>query len=67
MFCEYAEEIANPENKARYEMEIKQLEADRGVDCEFIHPHPGSVELGNVTGVKGKKDVDGIWFWEIEG
>jgi len=43
LFCEYAEEIANPENKARYEMEIKQLEADRGVDCEFIHPHPGYV------------------------
>lgn len=43
LFCEYAEEIANPENKAKYEMEIKQLEADRGVDCEFIHPHPGYV------------------------
>lgn len=43
LFCDYAEEIANPENKAKYEMEIKQLEADRGVDCEFIHPHPGYV------------------------
>jgi len=43
LFCEYAEEIANPENKAKYEMEIKQLEADRGVDCEFINPHPGYV------------------------
>jgi len=43
LFMEYAEEIADPENKAKYEMEIKQLEADRGVDCEFIHPHPGYV------------------------
>lgn len=35
---EYAAEISNPENKRRYEEEITQLEKDRGVNVQFIHP-----------------------------
>ncbi|KAL1257313.1 hypothetical protein QQF64_010557 [Cirrhinus molitorella] len=35
---EYATEISNPENKRRYEEEITQLEQDRGVNVQFIHP-----------------------------
>ena len=37
---DYAEEISNPENKKRYEEEIKQLEQERGMDVQFIHPKP---------------------------
>jgi len=50
LFMEYAEEIADPENRAKYEMEIKQLEADKGVDCDFIHPNPGYVLKTIVNG-----------------
>ncbi|XP_029981817.1 protein kintoun [Sphaeramia orbicularis] len=40
MLCEYAEEISNPENKKRYEEEIRLLEQERGHKVEFIHPEP---------------------------
>ncbi|XP_051981218.1 protein kintoun [Xyrauchen texanus] len=35
---EYAAEISNPENKRQYEEEIKQLEEERGMNVQFIHP-----------------------------
>lgn len=35
---EYAAEISDPENKRRYEEEITQLEKDRGMNVQFIHP-----------------------------
>lgn len=43
LFLDYCEEIQDPENRKRYEDEIKQLEAERGVDVRFINPQPGFV------------------------
>ncbi|KAM8737594.1 protein kintoun [Acanthopagrus schlegelii] len=40
MLRDYAEEISDPENKKRYEEEIKLLEEERGNTIEFIHPEP---------------------------
>ncbi|CDS39417.1 protein kintoun [Echinococcus multilocularis] len=40
LFAEYAEELNDPENKRRYEEEIKMAEMERGVDVEFISPTP---------------------------
>ncbi|XP_071222778.1 protein kintoun-like [Salvelinus alpinus] len=40
MLHEYAEEISKPENKKKYEEEIKLLEQERGVDIQFVHPEP---------------------------
>lgn len=40
MFFQYAQELSDPENKRRYEEEIKILEQDRGNTIEFIHPEP---------------------------
>ncbi|ROL51278.1 Protein kintoun [Anabarilius grahami] len=38
LLSEYAAEISDPENKRRYEEEITQLEKDRGMNVQFIHP-----------------------------
>lgn len=40
MFFEYAQELSDPENKRRYEEEVKLLEENRGNTIEFIHPEP---------------------------
>ncbi|XP_067310892.1 protein kintoun [Pseudorasbora parva] len=40
---EYAAEIADPENRRRYEQEITQMEQERGVHAQFIHPEPHHV------------------------
>ncbi|XP_073340473.1 protein kintoun [Pagrus major] len=40
MLRDYAEELSDPENKKRYEEEIKLLEQERGNTIEFIHPEP---------------------------
>ncbi|XP_029586630.1 protein kintoun isoform X2 [Salmo trutta] len=40
MMHEYAEEISKPENKKKYEEEIKLLEQERGMDIQFVHPEP---------------------------
>lgn len=40
LFFQYAQELSDPENKRRYEEEIKILEQDRGNTIEFIHPEP---------------------------
>lgn len=44
MFVEYAEEISDPKNREIYEQEIAQMEAERGMDVQFIHPKPGSIQ-----------------------
>lgn len=41
LFVEYAEEIADPKNRELYEKEIAMMEAERGMDVQFIHPVPG--------------------------
>ena len=43
LFKEYADEIADPENRKRYEEEIAILERERGMDVKFINPEPGYV------------------------
>ncbi|TNM95392.1 hypothetical protein fugu_016475 [Takifugu bimaculatus] len=40
LFREYAQELSDPENRRRYEEEIKLLEQDKGSTIEFIHPEP---------------------------
>lgn len=40
LFFEYAQELSDPENKRRYEEELKVLERNRGNTIEFIHPEP---------------------------
>ena len=44
LLVEYSKEINDPENRRRYEAEIKQLELETsGTDCTFLHPQPGYV------------------------
>ncbi|KAM6968610.1 protein kintoun [Tautogolabrus adspersus] len=40
MLRDYAQELADPENRKMYEEEIKLLEQERGNTVEFIHPEP---------------------------
>ncbi|XP_060735353.1 protein kintoun [Tachysurus vachellii] len=47
---EYAQEISNPENKKKYEEEITQLEQERGIKVEFIHPNPHHVLKSSMNG-----------------
>ncbi|EGD76144.1 hypothetical protein PTSG_00851 [Salpingoeca rosetta] len=59
LLAEYAEEISNPENRKRYEEELRQMEAMQGNDVKFINPEPGFV-------VKSKlKDSDTKVFMNI--
>ncbi len=50
LFAEYAQEISDPVNKQRYEAEISQMEAERGMDIKFIRPEPGHVIKTTVSG-----------------
>ncbi|XP_035465356.2 protein kintoun [Scophthalmus maximus] len=50
MLRDYAEEISDPENKRRYEEEIKLLERERGNSVEFIHPGPCRALRTSVNG-----------------
>jgi len=50
LFFEYVEEISNPENRERYESEIRQLENERGMDVKFVNPEPGYVMKTTVGG-----------------
>ena len=54
LLCEYAEEISDPENKKRYEEEIREMEQNRGMDIQFVHPEAGyvmkTVVDGSLTG-----------------
>lgn len=43
LLAEYAKEIQDPENKKKYEEEIRMMESERGVDVKFITPTPGYV------------------------
>ncbi|XP_018411753.1 PREDICTED: protein kintoun [Nanorana parkeri] len=43
LFAQYAEEISDPENRRRYEQEISEMERERGMDVQFLHPEPGHV------------------------
>ncbi|KAM4723467.1 protein kintoun [Anableps anableps] len=40
MFCDYVQEISEPENRRKYEEEIRQWEQERGNNVEFITPTP---------------------------
>jgi len=50
LFFEYVEEISNPENRERYESEIRELENERGMDVKFVNPEPGYVIKTTVGG-----------------
>ncbi|XP_069805937.1 protein kintoun [Dendropsophus ebraccatus] len=50
LFSQYAEEISDPENRRRYEQEITEMERERGMDVQFIHPKPGHVLQTSVNG-----------------
>ncbi|KAM8920821.1 protein kintoun [Pelodytes ibericus] len=52
MFAEYAEELSDPENRRKYEEEIRLLEREKGMDIHFIHPNPGYVLLTSASGTK---------------
>ena len=40
---DYAQEVRDPENRAKYEADIVAMEEEKGVKCTFIHPTPGFV------------------------
>ncbi|KAM3918130.1 protein kintoun [Leptodactylus fuscus] len=50
LFAQYAAEISNPENRLRYEQEICEMERQRGMDVQFIHPTPDHVLQTTVNG-----------------
>lgn len=50
MFFDYCEEIQDPENRKKYEEEITQLEAERGVEIQFLNPEPGFVVKTSADG-----------------
>ena len=50
LFVEYAEELANPENRKRYEEEIAMLENERGMNVQFVNPQPGHVLKTTIDG-----------------
>ncbi|XP_058810818.1 protein kintoun [Phymastichus coffea] len=47
---EYADEVTDPENRARYEAEITQLERERGIQVTFVKPQPGYVLKTSLDG-----------------
>lgn len=50
LFAEYCQEISDPENRRKYEEELTQLEAERGIKVTFINPEPGYVIKTSVNG-----------------
>jgi len=50
LLIEYAEDVADPDNRKLYEKEITQLEKERGVDVTFVNPEPGYVIKTSVNG-----------------
>lgn len=50
MLHDYAQEISDPENKKKYEEEIKMLEQERGNTIEFVHPTPFKALRTSVDG-----------------
>ncbi|XP_051240638.1 protein kintoun [Dicentrarchus labrax] len=50
MLLDYTRELSDPENKKRYEEEIKMLEQERGNTVEFIHPEPFRALRTSVNG-----------------
>ncbi|XP_072291268.1 protein kintoun-like [Eucyclogobius newberryi] len=50
MLWDYAEEIADPENRKQYEEEIAILEKERGNSIQFIHPTPFKCIRTSVNG-----------------
>lgn len=50
LFAQYAKEISDPENRRRYEQEISEMERERGMDIQFIHPEPDHVLQTSVNG-----------------
>lgn len=43
LLAEYCDEVADPKNRAVYEQELTQYEAQRGIQLTFVTPEPGFV------------------------
>ncbi|XP_072172603.1 protein kintoun-like [Diadema setosum] len=52
LFVDYANELADPENRRKYEEELAELERSRGMDVKFLHPKPGYVLKTSINGEK---------------
>ncbi|CAL8286966.1 unnamed protein product [Lota lota] len=50
LLLDYAKELNDPENKKKYEEEIKLLEEERGNAIDFIHPQPYRALKTSVNG-----------------
>lgn len=50
LFVEYCEEVTNPDNKKQYQLELTELERQRGVDVTFINPEPSFVVKTSIDG-----------------
>lgn len=50
LLCEYAEEIADPANRAQREREMQLYELERGVRLTFVRPRPGFVVKTSADG-----------------
>lgn len=50
LLCEYAEEIADPANRAQREREMQRYELERGVRLTFVRPRPGFVVKTSADG-----------------
>lgn len=50
LFVEYCQELSDPENRRVYEQELRQLEAERGIDVTFINPAAGFVIKASADG-----------------
>lgn len=66
LFADYYKEISDPENRRKYESELIQLEAERGIEVKFINPEPGFVIKTSANGMQkifiniGKSPVIGV-------
>jgi len=56
---EYARELADPENRRRYEADIAALERERGYGVTFLNPRPGHVVKVRVLSAGGAEATAG--------
>lgn len=52
LLVEYVKDTQSPESRKKYQDDIVQLEAERGVLCSFVNPVPGFVIKTSIDGVK---------------
>jgi dynein assembly factor 2 len=63
---EYARELADPENRRRYEADIAALERERGYAVTFLNPRPGYVvKVTALSSSGGGRDGGGKVFINV--